>query len=217
MINPYSENILVATPTELTDKNLFSYCDNNPIIRADNGGEFWHVVAGAVIGGAIELGSQLLSGEKVNWLKVGIEFVSGGAQAALGPVGGTIVGVIADVATDGIDGKINSGLDLACSIGDSVVLSIAGHGLGTAIKKIGGKIAVKTLSKTSKTNIKKVVNKLMPDLIDGSRRNSVKNLLNLSKMEMKALQQRILSDNAKNAIDLGVSVAFNIGDRIYGH
>ena len=28
----------------LTDKNLYAYCDNNPITRSDNGGEFWDTV-----------------------------------------------------------------------------------------------------------------------------------------------------------------------------
>ena len=42
-INPYSDG--------LTDKNYFAYCDNNPTSRSDDGGEFWNIVAGAVIGG----------------------------------------------------------------------------------------------------------------------------------------------------------------------
>ena len=28
----------------LTDKNLYSYCDNNPVMRVDNGGMFWDTV-----------------------------------------------------------------------------------------------------------------------------------------------------------------------------
>lgn len=31
----------MAAPMALTDKNLFAYCDNNPIMRFDQGGEFW--------------------------------------------------------------------------------------------------------------------------------------------------------------------------------
>ena len=37
----------------LTDKNLFAYCDNNPISRKDNGGEMWEAIVGAAIGGAV--------------------------------------------------------------------------------------------------------------------------------------------------------------------
>ena len=27
--------------TALTDKNLYAYCDNNPVVRKDTGGEYW--------------------------------------------------------------------------------------------------------------------------------------------------------------------------------
>ena len=30
-----------ATPNALTDKNLYAYCDNNPVMRRDGGGQFW--------------------------------------------------------------------------------------------------------------------------------------------------------------------------------
>jgi len=43
-INTDTTDILTATPNELTDKNLFAYCDNNPVVRVDYGGEFWDTV-----------------------------------------------------------------------------------------------------------------------------------------------------------------------------
>ena len=33
-----------ASSFELTDKNLYAYCDNNPVTRTDNGGAFWETV-----------------------------------------------------------------------------------------------------------------------------------------------------------------------------
>ena len=33
-----------ATPTSLTDKNLYAYCDNNPVMRRDDGGAFWDTI-----------------------------------------------------------------------------------------------------------------------------------------------------------------------------
>ena len=42
-----------ATPGALTDKNLFAYCDNNPITRKDDGGDFWHIIVGAAIGAVV--------------------------------------------------------------------------------------------------------------------------------------------------------------------
>lgn len=38
----------MASPTALTDKNLYAYCDNNPVIRIDEYGDMWEL---AVAGG----------------------------------------------------------------------------------------------------------------------------------------------------------------------
>lgn len=35
---------LNASPFSLTDKNLFAYCDSNPVMRKDDGGMFWDTV-----------------------------------------------------------------------------------------------------------------------------------------------------------------------------
>lgn len=31
----------MTTPTKFTDKNLFAYCGNNPVMRFDDGGKLW--------------------------------------------------------------------------------------------------------------------------------------------------------------------------------
>lgn len=61
----------------LTDKNLFSYCDNNPVVRVDDGGQFWMLIGaavGAVVGGAT---SYATTG-RINWWSV-----AGGATAGV--------------------------------------------------------------------------------------------------------------------------------------
>ncbi len=40
-ISPDDESVITATPNALTDKNLYAYCDNNPVMRIDYGGQFW--------------------------------------------------------------------------------------------------------------------------------------------------------------------------------
>ena len=40
-INADTTDLITATPMALTDKNLFAYCDNNPVVRKDSGGAFW--------------------------------------------------------------------------------------------------------------------------------------------------------------------------------
>ena len=40
-INADTAAVLTASPDSLYDKNLFAYCDNNPVTRVDSEGEFW--------------------------------------------------------------------------------------------------------------------------------------------------------------------------------
>ena len=40
-INADIPDVITATPTALTDKNLYAYCDNNPVMRSDHDGMFW--------------------------------------------------------------------------------------------------------------------------------------------------------------------------------
>ena len=46
-----------ATPQALTDKNLFAYCDNNPVMRRDDGGQFWGTLFDVVsfVGSVVEV------------------------------------------------------------------------------------------------------------------------------------------------------------------
>jgi RHS repeat-associated protein len=39
-ISPDKTSVITASPLGLTDKNLYSYCDNNPVMRKDGGGMF---------------------------------------------------------------------------------------------------------------------------------------------------------------------------------
>ena len=71
----------------ITDKNLFVYCENNPVMRADADGEFWHIVAGAaigaVVGGLSSIISQAIAGEDINWTAVAISAASGALSGAI--------------------------------------------------------------------------------------------------------------------------------------
>ena len=44
--------VLTVTLMSLTDKNLFAYCDNNPVVRADQEGRFWDTVIDIILLGA---------------------------------------------------------------------------------------------------------------------------------------------------------------------
>ena len=99
-------SVTTATPYALTDKNLYAYCDNNPVMRIDKTGCIWNILIGAavgmVVGVAISIVSQLLlegsppidSGEF--WANVGLAaaagMISGGLAASGIPVAGQMIG-----------------------------------------------------------------------------------------------------------------------------
>lgn len=47
-ISADTTDVLTATPMGLTDKNLYAYCDNNPVVRFDRGGQFWDTIIDVV-------------------------------------------------------------------------------------------------------------------------------------------------------------------------
>jgi RHS repeat-associated protein len=87
-------SLIAESTDEMGDKNLYAYCDNNPISRADKGGEIWNFVIGAAIGAGIEIASQVItSGKITNWKAVGLSAamgtIGGGAASAVSKVAGT--------------------------------------------------------------------------------------------------------------------------------
>lgn len=86
-----------AMQTEQTDKNLYAYCDNNPIIREDKEGEFWNFVVGAVAGAAIGATTQILSNVASgnNWTDgVGTAEATGAASGLLAASGVGLAGAV---------------------------------------------------------------------------------------------------------------------------
>ena len=90
-INADDESLIIATPMSLTDKNLYAYCDNNPISREDKGGRFWNTIIGTVTGAIIGGVNAALTGSSI---KAGI--VSG---AVSGAISGAALDIV--VATGG--------------------------------------------------------------------------------------------------------------------
>ena len=105
-INADTATVVVASPDKANwDKNLFAYCDNNPISRKDDGGEFWHLVVGAAIGGIIGAVSAAASGGDAIDMAIGfLAGAGGGALAASGAgvfvqaVGGAAIAMTSNAA-----------------------------------------------------------------------------------------------------------------------
>ena len=140
-INADNTDILTATPMDLTDKNLFAYCDNNPVLRVDDGGNFWWIALGAgigaVVGGGISAYVQYKTSGHVNWRVVGSDALAGAITGGLAMTG---VGLGASAA-------INAGVSGANYAADELILgnkpTLKGVGISTAAGGIGRKIIIR--------------------------------------------------------------------------
>lgn len=113
-----------VTEQELSNRNLYAYCDNNPVQRQDKSGALWGItlgimaiggLIGGAVGAAIEAVGQLSSGaslDNMDWKDVGVAFGAGfvaGAVAA-SPVrksGQVLWGAIIGGATYVVDSYVN--------------------------------------------------------------------------------------------------------------
>ena len=87
-----TEEVLSASTYLISDKNLFAYCDNNPVIRKDTGGQYWHLVIGGIVGGAIAGISSALSGG--DGIDIAISVIAGIGSGVLSASGVGIIGQV---------------------------------------------------------------------------------------------------------------------------
>ena len=97
-INADTAAVVAASPDKANwDKNLFAYCDNNPISRKDDGGEFWHLVVGAVAGalisGVVKTISNRIEGKSLTD-GLATAMLAGAASGVLAATGIGIAGMV---------------------------------------------------------------------------------------------------------------------------
>ena len=209
--------VVFAATNGITDKNLYNYCDNNPVMRADDSGHFWHVVIGAVVGGGMELAGQLMSGKslkEVNWAKVGVSALSGGVSAAVpgGFITAAVIGGTTDVAFDMIDGNINSVGDAAKSFAWGAAKEVVSQGVGKALDKGIGKLAGKFAGKTSygkssgnDSNLEKIINIMK----SGEKTLDGKNIISQLDETTKVIFRMDVGDNAHKILSKGYTEPVN--------
>ena len=90
---------------------MFAYCGNNPISREDDEGDFWNIIAGAVISSAISVATQIVTnvvtGSK--WSSgIGLAAISGAVSGGLAASGVPLVGqVVGNAIISGVSEGIN--------------------------------------------------------------------------------------------------------------
>lgn len=114
---------------------MFAYCGNNPVSRVDNGGDFWHIIAGAAVGAAVSFASSvigdLIAGEKIDWAGAGISAAFGAASGALAATG---FGIVTQMA----GGAIIAGAENAIDQGREKGFSNIDYGAVAVNAAIGG-------------------------------------------------------------------------------
>ena len=61
-VNADNAAVIAVSPEKANwDKNLFAYCDNDPVNRKDDGGNLWHIAVAAGVGFLAGLASQFIS------------------------------------------------------------------------------------------------------------------------------------------------------------
>ena len=165
-LSPDNVDVTAATPGGLTDKNLYAYCDNNPVMRVDYTGEFW--ISAMLIGAAIGIAAQyatdiitnIINGETGSdlftttsswqtYLAAGV----GGALAAIpvsGLFGTMLTGAIGNIASDAIKGNISSWQDTITS----GLLGAFANGFGYYVSKSLAKIKAKSVLSMSRAKQK---------------------------------------------------------------
>ena len=194
-INPDNHNVLLVTPDQLTDKNLFAYCDNNPIMRIDEDGEFWGAITGAVFGAisgglkAYLAGDNILAGigigaaaGAISGLAVDLSIATGGlAGVAIAAIVGAASSALEDVATECVNGrgKEIDTMDVILNASYSAVTNVISMGMGLDDDVITGAKSISQMFKNASQNFSNSFMRnsrgILPKKISSRFRNAGKN------------------------------------------
>ena len=128
-----------ASMETLHNRNLFAYCDDNPLVRADQDGNAWMVAAASFVAGmGLSVGCQMIFEGKnlseINWITA----ASAGLGTAMGFLGiggsttGAVVSGVTSFASDYyenrdftsavINGAVSAGISLIWSAVDNIIV-----------------------------------------------------------------------------------------------
>ena len=185
-----SSDIYTSTGQGLLGNNMFAYCGNNPVSRADSAGTFFNTVCGAVVGGLLALftHSDKENPEDAFWrgfttgaiagaaLDVSIVTAGVGSAIAIAAVGGGIAAA-ADYAME----QNNKGEDITAAglvtnatIGAGLNVLFMGAGrtagreIGNSIVSIGEAIWKNTVDSVTSSAGKLVMSKLGSAIIENT-------------------------------------------------
>ncbi|WP_306569577.1 RHS repeat domain-containing protein [Faecalispora jeddahensis] len=191
----------ISSGRDLSGINMFQYCGNNPIMRADTQGDVWHIVAGAVIGGLFAGFAKIAS----NILLEGKDWNDGlGAAVFFGAISGGLaasgVGLAGQVVANAAIGMTNNAIDQIAEnkgvenfsarelITEGTIGAVAGKSGGAGTGSYALKSSAKLLNKNAVTALK------------NGTKNGVKAAIKRYKTSrpVKRFYQNLLKDMPKN-------------------
>lgn len=111
------------------NRNLYIYCNQNPIVRSDSKGNIWQVLLAGAVGAGISLGYQLVFEKKELNMKTVAQATLDGIVMAVGASAATVGWqIVTNVATSVISGIMNEddGMEIACQATVSGALAYFG-------------------------------------------------------------------------------------------
>lgn len=166
-------DLVLASQSILTDKNLFAYCDNNPIMRVDTTGYAWETVFDAISLAESVLATMADPRNPYNWIAL---------------AGDTIDFAIPFIAGIGESARL---LKTAKAIDKIEIAKIATTGTPNKMGKIGEALA--GINQNAKTSILVNGRTRIPDALTGTELIEVKNVKRL----YNTRQLRDFADYAK--------------------
>jgi RHS repeat-associated protein len=160
-VNVDNANLITATPFGLTDKNLYAYCDNNPVMRVDYSGQIWNFIIGGIVGAVAGGVVATLNGGDIAEIVIGsLAGAASGVVAASGlgllAQAGMSAGIsaVADIANQTVDIVQDGGRSIAdYNIKQTITESALGFvsaTVGTVIGNAFDKTVTKNLVKSNK-------------------------------------------------------------------
>ena len=126
---------------DFTDKNLYAYCDNNPVMREDRDGEFWHVLIGTAVGAAVGFISsvvfQKIGEGKVDWEEAGIDAATGAITGFASSMGAPSWAMVAIESTASAAKSVYSGVKKGEAPAEIVTDAIVKAGVSALFSYIG--------------------------------------------------------------------------------
>ena len=184
----------------------YIYCAGNPVRYVDVDGKFIANIVGGLVGGAVEIGIQMLVEKKsfsdINWGNVGLETVSGAITCGSSTIKTIAVKTGVAVAKSAIEHK---GYDIK-AIATDATINLIGDVIGGGIAKGAAsttkavsKTALKPISTMSKRNVTNSIKEISQNNISTktARKIAVKTH-DLSKEIPKKVKNTIESDPVKS-------------------